>query len=176
MTHMSIVNIWVKIKGIIMGQHWIRCQRNLRALKHVYSSNTHSCPTCLHSFLCTLYHRCGLRSWLSCLLFLLLFLWWTNRDTTMDKVMWGASVFIHQMTGWDYHTSYYRSVRALFLYKTSAPFIHDRCTSHRIPGIDCVQMFPVIWGRLCQNEVSRARTSNYIPQCLWDVITCPYPW
>ena len=25
-------------------------------------------------------------------------------------------------------------------------------------------------------EVSRAGTSNYIPHCLWDLITCPYPW
>ena len=27
-----------------------------------------------------------------------------------------------------------------------------------------------------QKQVSRAATSNYIPQCLWDVITCPCPW
>ena len=31
-------------------------------------------------------------------------------------------------------------------------------------------------GLLCQKQVSRARTSNYIPQFLWDVITCPWPW
>ena len=29
---------------------------------------------------------------------------------------------------------------------------------------------------VCQNHVSRAGTSNYIPQYLWDVITCPCPW
>ena len=28
----------------------------------------------------------------------------------------------------------------------------------------------------CQKQASRAGTSNYIPQILWDVITCPYPW
>ena len=28
---------------------------------------------------------------------------------------------------------------------------------------------------LCQEQVSRAGTSNYIPQYLWDIITCPYP-
>ena len=28
---------------------------------------------------------------------------------------------------------------------------------------------------LCQNQISRAGTSNYIPQILWDVITCPCP-
>ena len=28
----------------------------------------------------------------------------------------------------------------------------------------------------CQKLVSRAGTSNYIPQYLWDVITCPCPW
>ena len=33
-----------------------------------------------------------------------------------------------------------------------------------------------IWGRVWQNQVSRAGTSNYIPQILWDVITCPCPW
>ena len=32
------------------------------------------------------------------------------------------------------------------------------------------------WGVLCQKQVSRAGTSNYIPQILWDVITCPCPW
>ena len=30
-----------------------------------------------------------------------------------------------------------------------------------------------IWGMLCREQVSRAGTSNYIPQILWDVITCP---
>ena len=29
---------------------------------------------------------------------------------------------------------------------------------------------------LCQKQVSRAGTSNYIPQKLWDVITCPCAW
>ena len=33
-----------------------------------------------------------------------------------------------------------------------------------------------IWGPVCQKQVSRAGSSNYIPQILWDVITCPYPW
>ena len=28
----------------------------------------------------------------------------------------------------------------------------------------------------CQKHASRAGTSNYIPQILWDVITCPCPW
>ena len=32
------------------------------------------------------------------------------------------------------------------------------------------------WGVLRQKQVSRAGTSNYIPQYLWDVITCPCPW
>ena len=27
-----------------------------------------------------------------------------------------------------------------------------------------------------QKQVSRTGTSNYIPQYLWDVITCPFPW
>ena len=30
-------------------------------------------------------------------------------------------------------------------------------------------------GKLCQKQVSRAGTSSYIPQILWDVITCPCP-
>ena len=33
-----------------------------------------------------------------------------------------------------------------------------------------------ISGLLCQKQVSRAGTSNYIPQFLWDVITRPWPW
>ena len=39
--------------------------------------------------------------------------------------------------------------------------------------------FPVtsdIKGVLYQKQVSRAGTSNYIPQILWDVFTCPCPW
>ena len=32
------------------------------------------------------------------------------------------------------------------------------------------------WGVLCQKQVSRAGTSNYIPQILWDVVTCSCPW
>ena len=34
----------------------------------------------------------------------------------------------------------------------------------------------VIWELVCQKQVSMAGTSNYIPQYLWDVITCPFPW
>ena len=34
----------------------------------------------------------------------------------------------------------------------------------------------IIWGLVWQKQVSRAGTSNYIPQILWDVITCPCPW
>ena len=29
---------------------------------------------------------------------------------------------------------------------------------------------------VCQKQVSRAGTSNYIPQILWDMITCPSLW
>ena len=29
---------------------------------------------------------------------------------------------------------------------------------------------------MCHKQVSRAGTNNYIPQILWDVITCPCPW
>ena len=29
---------------------------------------------------------------------------------------------------------------------------------------------------VCQKQLSRAGLGNYIPQILWDVITCPYPW
>ena len=32
------------------------------------------------------------------------------------------------------------------------------------------------WGLGCQKHESRTGTSNYIPQYLWDVITCPCPW
>ena len=33
-----------------------------------------------------------------------------------------------------------------------------------------------ILGLVCRKQISRAGTSNYIPQILWDVITCPCPW
>ena len=35
---------------------------------------------------------------------------------------------------------------------------------------------PSICGLVCQKQVSRTVTSNYIPQILWDVITFPCPW
>ena len=35
---------------------------------------------------------------------------------------------------------------------------------------------PIISGLLYHKWVSRAWTSNYIPQIMWDVITCPCPW
>ena len=33
-----------------------------------------------------------------------------------------------------------------------------------------------LWGLLWQKQVWRAGTVSYIPQYLWDVITCPCPW
>ena len=33
-----------------------------------------------------------------------------------------------------------------------------------------------LWIGVFQKQVSRVGTSNYIPQILWDVITCPCPW
>ena len=39
----------------------------------------------------------------------------------------------------------------------------------------CSQHFYHIWGLACQKLISRAGTSNYIPQILWDVLTCPWP-
>ena len=32
------------------------------------------------------------------------------------------------------------------------------------------------WESVSQKQLSRAGTSNYIPQYPWDVITCPCPW
>ena len=34
----------------------------------------------------------------------------------------------------------------------------------------------LIWGVLCQKQISRTGTSNYTPQYLWGVITCLRPW
>ena len=36
--------------------------------------------------------------------------------------------------------------------------------------------FTMKWGLVCQKQVSRVWTSDYIPQYIWDVITCPRPW
>ena len=33
-----------------------------------------------------------------------------------------------------------------------------------------------VLGVLHQKQTARARTNNYIPQILWDVITCSCPW
>ena len=32
------------------------------------------------------------------------------------------------------------------------------------------------WGPVCLKQVTKAGTSNYIPQIVGDVITCPCPW
>ena len=48
------------------------------------------------------------------------------------------------------------------------------CISHWL--FDMSVTVKYIWGVLCQKQVPRAGTSNYIPQILWDVITCPCPW
>ena len=34
----------------------------------------------------------------------------------------------------------------------------------------------LLWGLVYHKLLSTAGTSNYIPQDLWDVITCPRPW
>ena len=43
------------------------------------------------------------------------------------------------------------------------------CNAHPIP-------WDVLYIWVCQTQVSRVGTSNYIPQNLWGVITCPCPW
>ena len=48
---------------------------------------------------------------------------------------------------------------------------HDACRSSRL-----VTRQAFIWGFVCQNQVSRAGTSNYIPWHLLAVITCPLSW
>ena len=37
-------------------------------------------------------------------------------------------------------------------------------------------LLALIWGPVCQKQVPRAGTNNYIPQILWAVTTCPCPW
>ena len=39
-----------------------------------------------------------------------------------------------------------------------------------------VHSYGFSWGIVCQKQLSGAWTRNYIPQYLWDVITCPHPW
>ena len=43
------------------------------------------------------------------------------------------------------------------------------------PWPDDAHVFPSIYGCYRHKHVWRAGTSNYIPQILWDVITCPCP-
>ena len=47
-----------------------------------------------------------------------------------------------------------------------------RATPHQSRWTLVHNIFRVLY----QKQVSRAWTSNYIPQYLWDVITCPCPW
>ena len=37
-------------------------------------------------------------------------------------------------------------------------------------------IYPTNWRFVCQTQLSRAVTSNYIPRVLWDAITCHCPW
>ena len=60
--------------------------------------------------------------------------------------------------------------------KGSAKIIQTDCL---IPSrwLGITRDLQLLNGRLgCQKQVSRAETNNNIPQTLWDVITCPYPW
>ena len=50
------------------------------------------------------------------------------------------------------------------------------CTARYLSIISISQHMTNIWGLLCKKQVSRAGTSSYIPQVLWDVITHPCPW
>ena len=54
----------------------------------------------------------------------------------------------------------------------------NRCLCSHIYNliiISCPQISP-FWGRVCQKKLSRAGTSNYIPQILWDVTSYPCTW
>ena len=53
--------------------------------------------------------------------------------------------------------------------------VHDLCLSVFVflTGVCGRDAMDMNWGMLCQKHVSRAETSNYITQYLWDVITCP---
>ena len=46
----------------------------------------------------------------------------------------------------------------------------DHKKQQRTPGTNCIR------GRVYRKKISRAGLSNYIPQYLWDVITCPCHW
>ena len=56
----------------------------------------------------------------------------------------------------------------------SCSMINSILQTIRIPGSHYWDYS--VWWLMCQRQVSRAGTSNYIPQYLWDVITCPCPW
>ena len=47
---------------------------------------------------------------------------------------------------------------------------------HIVWDISYHMLHAVTCGVLCQKQVSRAGSSNYIAQHLWDVITCCCPW
>ena len=43
-------------------------------------------------------------------------------------------------------------------------------------SIEVIVSCSIHWCVSYQKKVSRAGTSSYIPQLLWDVVTCPCPW
>ena len=80
------------------------------------------------------------------------------------------------MSNWD--ESLYRYYDDLYefsdeLCELEIGFICERHYGEQL--VNCTATID-LWGCLCQTQVSKAGTSNYIPQLLWNVITCPDPW
>ena len=72
----------------------------------------------------------------------------------------------------------WRHLGQLFLYDKNDLLVNITRESLLIPYSLCI-MSLLTQGTIeecCQKQILRAGTSNYIPQCPWDVITCPRHW
>ena len=89
--------------------------------------------------------------------------WLFDKWTVSDQLQWNFSYngnsFCHENELWKCD-----KISAIFV-KALMSWMIRRCV---------VAYFS--WGLGYQKQVSRAETSNYIPQIPWDVITCPSSW
>ena len=100
----------------------------------------------------------------------------------LSFILWkldvGSRIFFHDEYG--LHTAFFHSDihKATFLFDWGVLWPHEICTWNFMITrlLQYILWFlPCVGGLVFQNPVSRAGTSNYIPQYLWDVITCPCP-
>ena len=68
------------------------------------------------------------------------------------------------------------SLKRFYWMKNATQSLACRYMKYRVSQLGYWICYACNWGMMCQKQGSRAGTSNYILQYLWDVITCPCPW